>query len=152
MSISNTLIDANAEPFLQYLLHGAPDLKDAEQRDNPRHPMSVTLLVQPLNADLQPDGEQFHVMTRDVSMGGFGFVHAEPIKQKYLKVLKPDQSRMELLVEVQHCTAIGELGLLYLTGVQLRPDLELDQRPMMNDVQNGNSVDRATMILDPKRQ
>ncbi len=149
MSISNTSTDANADPFLRHLLHGAPDA-DVEQRDNQRHPLSVTLLVQPLNADLQPDGETFRVITRDVSAGGFGFVHAERIKQKYLKILTSDQSRTELLVEVQHCTALGELGLLYLTGVRLRQDL--DPGPLMNDAENGNSADRATMILDPKRQ
>ena len=150
MGIADTLIDANAESFLQYLLKGAPVLEDAERRDNPRYPSSVTLRVQPLNADLQPDGEQFRVMTRDVNVDGFGFVHAEPIKQKFLKVLMSDQSRTELLVEVRHSTALGELGLLFLTGVKLRQDL--DQRPMMNDTENGNSVDRTTMILDPKRQ
>ena len=148
MSISNTLIDANAELFLQHLLQDPPVMDNAERRNSQRHPLSVTLLIQPLNADLQPDGETFRVMTRDVCVGGFGFVHAEPIKQKYLKVVKSDKNRTELLVEVKHCTALGELGLLYLTGVQLRQDLDIDQKPVMNDSENGNSVDRATIILD----
>ena len=104
--------------LLQDLLGRACRIDGAERRENQRHPLSETLIVQPLDDDLQPQGEEFRVITRDVSAYGIGFVHSEPIEQSHLRIGIPDRTNTELLVEVKHCSAVGELGLLFLIGVQ----------------------------------
>ena len=118
MSVSDTRVDSTAEPFLSHLLDRACRIDGTERRRNQRHPLSVTLAAQPLDADLKPQGNEFRVITRDVSPGGIGFVHSEPIEQEFLKLIMPDHDGSELVVKVRHCTPVGELGLLYLIGTE----------------------------------
>ena len=119
MTDLGTATGKDAAPFLQHLLDQAARCTGAERREDQRHPLSVTLRVQPLDDDLQPLGKEFRVITRDVSTGGVGFVHTSPIEQRFLRLVMADESHDELIVEVRHCTRVGELGLLYLIGVQL---------------------------------
>jgi hypothetical protein len=95
--------------FIRHL--GLRNYRGEEKRSKPRRQVTAPLIVQPLNEKSQPLGEPFRALTRDISTEGIGFLHTRKVDAP-LAALEienpqaPDQSKMQILVEVRRCNAI----------------------------------------------
>ena len=60
------------------------------------------------------------LITKDLSAGGVGFFHTEPMvigDRLRMNLVRPDKDAMDLVVEVRHCRKIGHQT--YLIGAKL---------------------------------
>jgi len=55
-----------------------------ERRTEKRKPVSLDVIVVPLDADFNPIGEPFLGLTRDISRGGIAMLHTESVTAPYL--------------------------------------------------------------------
>lgn len=78
--------------------------------------------VQPLGDDLEPNGDAFFVMVRNISPGGIGLMFGEdtPCRYLQLQVDLPSGKKLRTVIEVKHCTAAGiMIGGSQITELQL---------------------------------
>ena len=72
------------------------------------HQFNVPAEVQPLDANLNPSGEPFRGVTRDLSAVGIGIVHTRAIDDQYLQVTIRTSTNVKCLtVEVVGCRSLG---------------------------------------------
>jgi hypothetical protein len=87
----------------------------SSRRVEVREPAAIPVFVQPLDDQLQPVGEEFAAVTRDISCGGLGFFHTRPVAPGLIQIVMeaPDhgQSR-KLLGRVEHCTPCGRFFIV----------------------------------------
>ena len=89
-----------------------------ERRSDNRVPRSISLQVQPLDMDFQPDGESFCAITRDISKKGLGFINAEAVDHEYLRIYMPLQTESSVIARVCYNLSVGVTYPLYLVGVE----------------------------------
>ena len=89
-----------------------------ERRGDRRVPRSISLQVQPLDMDFQPEGESFCAITRDISKRGLGFINAEAVDHEYLRIYMPLQTESSVIARVCYNLSIGVTYPLYLVGVE----------------------------------
>jgi hypothetical protein len=79
------------------------------RRSETRDAISVPIMVQPLDANFQPVGGPFCAVSRDVSGGGIGLIHTDPITAEYVHIRLTTRGgeELEVLGKVKHCTANG---------------------------------------------
>ena len=96
--------------FVRRVIDGHCPRVEFERRAQPREPITIPVLVQPLDAQFQPAGDVFGAVTKDISTGGIGVLHSEPITARYLQITlaAQDGEEMSLLAQVKHCTTVGQ--------------------------------------------
>lgn len=87
------------------------------RRSHHRVPRSISLMVQPLDLDFQPNGEPFWALTRDISLKGLGFINPEPITHEFVRLGLLDYDAT-IIAQVRHSTSIGIDYPLFLVGVE----------------------------------
>lgn len=97
--------------FVKRLIEDHRTSFETERRNSSREAISLPILVQPLSASFQSAGPDFHAVTKDISPGGIGILHDEPVEAKYLQIeiCARDGETMSLLVHVEHVTPRGQL-------------------------------------------
>lgn len=80
-----------------------------ERRTHVRYVVALPSIVQPLDEDLQPVGNSFHAVTRDISVAGVALVHEQPINARLLRVqlTSLEGKEIELLLKVLRCSPLG---------------------------------------------
>lgn len=96
--------------FVNRLVTEHTEYEGPERRATRRKPLSVPVEVQGLDDDFGVMGQPFSAMTTDISGGGIGFIHSEPLDFKYigltLRVRSGDE--IQLIASIRHCTHIDE--------------------------------------------
>jgi hypothetical protein len=86
--------------------------KGPEQRVERRHATSlIPVMVQPLDAHFQPEGERFQAEVRNISKSGIGLVYGTPVDAPYLliELVTPSGKKASFIAETRHCTPAGVL-------------------------------------------
>ena len=81
----------------------------AERRAHTRYVVAIPTCVQPLDDEHQPIDKRFTAATRDISAGGIGLVHTQPVKVRFLgvRLAPPGLEELDLLVRVLRCEPLG---------------------------------------------
>lgn len=85
------------------------------RRSEPRECVAIPIRVQCLSETLEPLGEPFYSITRDISCGGLGLFHGNRLEANYLQItMQAPQSheQMKLLAKVEHQTRCGGYVLI----------------------------------------
>lgn len=81
-----------------------------ELRRHPRRPMMMTVPAMELDDDLFPLGEDFTVITRNLSSSGIAIVHTRPLERKLAVLIElPKLGYVQLLLEIVRCKSVGPL-------------------------------------------
>lgn len=99
------------------LLHELTLDPEPEKRDQNRTNRTLSLEVQPLDMDFQPDGPRFYAVTRDLSKDGLGFVNAEPFSHEFVRIGIPDHSDATIIARVCYNLSVGVDQPLFMVGV-----------------------------------
>lgn len=80
-----------------------------ERRAVPRLPTAFSATVVRLADDLQPIGEPFDVVVRNISTRGLAFLTSQPIDVEHVAIsmTNPAGTSVELRVRVRRCQALG---------------------------------------------
>lgn len=87
------------------------------RRSCPRELRSISISIQPLDADFQPLGTAFWVVSRDISTKGLGVVTHDAIEHEYVRVGLLNE-HVTAIGRVRHNTSIGEKYPLFLVGIE----------------------------------
>ena len=96
-----------------------------ERRSEPRQPIVLSVIAQPIDGKGQPVGPPFAAVTRDLSTWGVGLVHEQPMIY--------DRLALRLNVDSEEALLVGEVrwrspqGPFYACGCQVTG--RLDQFP-----------------------
>ncbi len=96
--------------ILEYVNYGRD-----HRRSEPREAVAIPVQVQPLDNQLQPTGEGFSAITRDISYAGIGLFHRFPIDQGLLQIsmsAPETHEEMRLLARIEHCTRCGQFFII----------------------------------------
>lgn len=88
-----------------------------QKRHHKRTPRTLSISVQPLDDDFQPDGEPFWLVTRDISLKGIGMISSDPIEHQFVRIGLMDESTT-VIGQVRHNSSIGHKHPLYLVGIE----------------------------------
>lgn len=91
--------------------------KQHQERRHERIPRSLSVSVQPLNDDFQPDGELFWLVSRDISLAGMGLISLDPVFHRHVRLGLLEEN-VSVIAEVRHNSSIGTHHPLYLVGVE----------------------------------
>lgn len=109
-------------------LQGMVDTEPSEfpsVRRHPRRLRSISISVQPLNDDFQPDGDLFWVVSRDISTRGLGLICPDAIGHGYVRVGLMNES-VSVIGNVQHNTSIGHHYPLFLVGIEFVNEIAMN--------------------------
>ena len=93
------------------------------RRNHTRSTRSISISLQPLDADFQPTGDTFWVVSRDISISGMGLICHEPIRCDHIRVGLMNE-HVTAIARVRHNTSIGEKYPLYLVGIEFLQEFE----------------------------
>jgi hypothetical protein len=95
--------------FVRRVIRGEKFYAGPERRANLRYPITMPVRVAPLTDALQPCGQAFLAVTRDISVGGLCFYHTQPIKQRFLQVemTSPTREQLTVVLEVKRLRQAG---------------------------------------------
>ena len=118
-SPSSNTTEKSPQPKLLHFLREViqSDLNEECKRQFRRHSARLTLLIQPLTEDFQPDGESFNAVSSDLSLKGMAFVNPEEITHEFVRVTF-DNLNVSVICKVQHNSSIGIDYPLFLVGVE----------------------------------
>ncbi|MEL7498235.1 MAG: PilZ domain-containing protein [Planctomycetota bacterium] len=108
---------------LQNLLSAKPTDFDS-RRKHQRVPRSISISVEPVDADFQSQGEPFWVVSRDISRRGIGLISYDPIRHEFVRIGLLNEN-ISVIGQVRHNTAIGHRYPLYLVGVEFLNEMEI---------------------------
>lgn len=120
----NTAPEPPAElvSFVERLIRDTKPFHRAERRSHRRYLMAVPISAQPVDDQGNPLGPAFSAMTRDISPIAIGLIHTERIEDQRLAIqLSLAGERVNLLTEIQHCSAMGPY---YHIGAKLLSKLD----------------------------
>lgn len=110
---------AESQDDLQDLLQ---DLVNFPSRDNQRKtqrmPWSILLNVEPLDKEMNPIGDRFLVVTRDLSEYGLGFFHRSFLAASFVRLESKEKLVGQRLARVCFNKAFYGERPLYLVGVE----------------------------------
>ena len=87
----------------------AKDL-ERELRRHPRRPLMMGIPAMELDDELFPKGEDFTVISRNLSAGGIAIVHTHPLHGKLAILVElPELGHVQLLLEIVRCKKVGSL-------------------------------------------
>lgn len=112
--------------FLQEIIVDYASYKDNVRRTEPRESVSIPVEARRIDANNQPVGQTYHLVTKDISCGGLGLFNREqvdcgPIE---LKLESPVTKRcLKIIANVEHCTPCGKyfiIGCRFLRACERR--------------------------------
>lgn len=81
-----------------------------ELRRHPRRPVMMSVPAMQLDFDLFPVGEEFTVLTRNLSASGIAILHTQLLVGKLAVLIQlPDLGHVQLLLRIVRCKKVGEL-------------------------------------------
>jgi hypothetical protein len=87
----------------------ATDLQ-RELRRHPRRPLMMSVPAMQLDDDLFPVGEDFTVISRNLSASGISLVHTRPLEGKLAILIElPEVGHVQLLLDIVRSKQIGSL-------------------------------------------
>ena len=92
-------------------------------RRHPRTERSISISVQPLNDDFQPDGDLFWVVSRDISIKGIGLICHEPVAHGYVRIGLMNEA-VTVIGKVRHNTSIGHHYPQFLVGIEFLNEID----------------------------
>lgn len=100
--------------FFPLHLQQLPDIHEREpgidSRRHRRRFLTVKILATKVNDDLCPVGENFEILSRDLSESGIGLLHPEPLVGKYAAlIVLPDQVFAQIVIQIVRCEPLGSL-------------------------------------------
>ncbi len=112
--------------FVQRLVSRLVHYRGKERRTARRHRVAIPVLAVPLDDDLQPAGDSFAAVTRDISSRGLALYHNRAVESPYLAVELADHEgqKLEAAVEVLRCEPVDsfyEIGGKFVTKVYVPP-------------------------------
>ena len=131
MIFDSTQITDSADDVFDLIgrLWDSHDTPVQENRASDRRPISLPVFVQPVNDHLQPVGEPFTAISRNISLGGIGFIASCPVETRLAQIrcqgLFADQS---LLIEIRHQNPVGDF---YLIGGTFLVDAHTEFEPVV---------------------
>jgi hypothetical protein len=92
-----------------------------DRRSEPRYKMTIPLVAQPIDDQLQPTGPVFRAVTRDISAHGIGMLSQDPTRAEFLalQLQLPTSTEIALFVRVLRCEPLGfyyDIGGRFFTG------------------------------------
>ncbi|MCA9142597.1 MAG: PilZ domain-containing protein [Planctomycetaceae bacterium] len=87
-------------------------VKDLERelRRHPRKPLMMSVPATKLDHDLFPVGDEFAVVTRNLSASGIAIVHSQSLVGKLAVLVElPDIGHVQLLLRIVRCKKVGSL-------------------------------------------
>jgi len=100
---------------LQEIIVEYEDYRHNCGRSERREQVSIPVEALKLNDDFDPISAPFHMITRDISVGGCGLFHTEELDCNYLqlKFESPiSQESFGVIASVEHCTRCGVFQLV----------------------------------------
>ena len=111
------------QEFAQQFLREFSKFKGSEKREAARKELApIPADVQPLDDALQPDGQPFFAIVRNISSDGMGLMFGKDVHSKYLEIQisTPSGGKIKTVIEVKHCTEKGMMiGGTSLTELRL---------------------------------
>jgi hypothetical protein len=95
---------------------------EGNRRGDTRTPRSLVLTVQPLNQRLEPVGESFRAVTRDISETGMGFLHQFPFPTNFVRIGPTADSISQSLARVCYNVVYQGDEMMYLVGVEFESE------------------------------
>ena len=93
---------------INWALDRAQSHNFADRRISERTTVHLPVVIQPIDSNCHPVGEPFEAITRDVSVGGMGFVTtAELTCEQILVRFTSDDKSTTLVLDVHYCNQIG---------------------------------------------
>jgi len=91
-----------------------PDLSQPEPgielRRHRRRSLTMKIPLTQLDHELLPVGEDFEVLSRDLSESGIALLHTEPLRGKYAAlIVLPDFEYVQLIIRIVRCEQKGSL-------------------------------------------
>lgn len=95
--------------FVRRLIEVNGTTKARDRRSRQRDEIELPISVQPLDDNFQRAGDAFAAVTKDISTGGIGLSHSEPIATRYLQIEFTNKigDDITLAAQVRHCTPCG---------------------------------------------
>lgn len=109
---------------LQEIIIEYESYKKQFRRADSREPVSIPVEAIALDDDFKAVSEPFHMVTRDMSVGGTGIFHNECITSNYVKLRFSSPVSLEafsVIAKVEHCTPCGNyfiVGCRFLTSAE----------------------------------
>jgi len=101
--------------FFQDIILEYHNFRRLVRRSEPREPAAIPVQIVRLDEALEPVGEPFYAVTRDISLGGAGIFHHCPVDAHHV-LLEFDSpftdERLRLIAKVEHCTPCGKYFVL----------------------------------------
>ena len=102
----------------------APDAYDGpERRHDERQPLVALVSAIPVDEQAQPIGEEFTVVTRNISTKGISLFHTAPIETEFLAIELPgnEEPKTQVVIRVVHSRSVGhahEIGGEFVTKLE----------------------------------
>jgi PilZ domain len=95
--------------FIRRVIRGEKFYAGSERRLHLRYPITIPVLVTPLDDRHQPVAEPFLAITRDISIVGLCMYHTKTVKEKLLRLEMTglNQEHVSVLLKVARCRPAG---------------------------------------------
>lgn len=110
-SVKRAMTPDSLALFLQEIIVEFESYKKNVRRSEVRETVSIPVEARRLDEEFNPVGDEFHMVTRDVSCNGVGLFHLESLEPGpiELTLTSPVSDRaLRIVANVEHCTAIGK--------------------------------------------
>ena len=96
--------------FMNRLGSKVRSFEGVERRAHDRFVVAIPSIVQPLDDRHIPLGKAFAAVTRDISIGGIGLLHSQPVVASFLgvRIADPEGKQFRFLVKMLRCQPLGE--------------------------------------------
>ena len=97
--------------FVRRMCRDATKFSGRERRARQRYPIGLAVRSTPVDRQMQPLGESFVAVTRDISPQGVSLYHTESVAAEHLalELVARTGERMTAVVEILRCRQIGPL-------------------------------------------
>ena len=113
--LSHTVSPEQVFEVINWAMDASGSRFDSNRRINERKTTYLPIEIQMIGEDDQPVGEKFSAVTRDVSVGGIGFISSYPITTSKIQVRfsSSQDGGQVLLLDLKYCRPVGTM---YLAG------------------------------------
>ena len=108
---------------LQEIIIEYESYKKQYRRSDAREPVSIPVEAIELDDNFQGKSDPFHMVTRDMSVGGTGIFHTSRVNSEFLLLKFSSPVTLEsfsVVAKVEHCTPCGRY---FIIGCRFVPDL-----------------------------
>ena len=125
--------------FVERLIEEGQREASSENRSEPRYRVALKVAAQPIDARLQPVGQGFYAVTRDISSRGIALFHTEAVPTPYIALEFQDPQtgqQLQAVLEVLRCRPLGpfhEIAGQFVTKLyDAPPPASEGQAPLAN--------------------